>query len=137
MSYGASFASGEAGRIAGIPFRTLDHWARTGFVKPTIQLARGTGSDRLYSRQDILILMIARELRNLGVATAYLARAVKALRQVDDLEEFSGDMLWIGSTDASILSKATVDNCIRSSISTAVILIDIGAIVKRFHGEVQ
>src|SRR6266536_4426743 len=34
---------------AGITYRQLDYWARTGLVAPTIRSAKGSGSQRLYS----------------------------------------------------------------------------------------
>ena len=34
---------------AGITYRQLDYWARTGLVDPSIRSATGSGSQRLYS----------------------------------------------------------------------------------------
>ena len=34
---------------AGISYRQLDYWARTGLVEPTIRTASGSGTSRLYS----------------------------------------------------------------------------------------
>ena len=45
-------------QIAGITYRQLDYWARTGLVKPSIRGAKGSGSQRLYSFKDILTLKI-------------------------------------------------------------------------------
>ena len=36
-------------QIAGITYRQLDYWARTGLVAPSIRSAHGSGSLRLYS----------------------------------------------------------------------------------------
>ena len=38
---------------AGITYRQLDYWARTGLLQPSIRAARGSGSQRLYSFRDI------------------------------------------------------------------------------------
>ena len=43
---------------AGITYRQLDYWARTGLLQPSIRAARGSGSQRLYSFRDILVLKI-------------------------------------------------------------------------------
>ena len=37
---------------AGITYRQLDYWARTGLLQPSIRAARGSGSQRLYSFKD-------------------------------------------------------------------------------------
>src|ERR1044072_483328 len=47
-----------ARNAAGIPYRQLDSWARTGLIEPTVRGATGSGSQRLYSFRDILILKI-------------------------------------------------------------------------------
>jgi hypothetical protein len=45
-----------AGKAAGISYRQLDYWARTNLVEPSIRGASGSGSQRLYSFRDILVL---------------------------------------------------------------------------------
>ena len=39
---------------AGITYRQLDYWARTGLVEPSVRPASGSGSQRLYGFRDIL-----------------------------------------------------------------------------------
>jgi len=46
----------SACQIAGITYRQLDYWARTSLVVPSIRSAAGSGSQRLYSFKDILVL---------------------------------------------------------------------------------
>ncbi|MGH3263935.1 MAG: MerR family transcriptional regulator, partial [Trebonia sp.] len=33
---------------AGITYRQLDYWARTGLVEPSVRAAQGSGTQRLY-----------------------------------------------------------------------------------------
>ncbi|MDP9116798.1 MAG: MerR family transcriptional regulator, partial [Actinomycetota bacterium] len=47
---------------AGITYRQLDYWARTGLVAPTIRSASGSGTQRLYSFKDILVLKVVKRL---------------------------------------------------------------------------
>ncbi len=49
-------------QIAGITYRQLDYWARTNLVVPSIRGAAGSGSQRLYSFKDILVLKIVKRL---------------------------------------------------------------------------
>ena len=49
-------------QVAGITYRQLDYWARTDLVKPSIRTARGSGSQRLYSFKDVLVLKIVKRL---------------------------------------------------------------------------
>lgn len=72
---------------AGITYRQLDYWARTGLVAPTIRSASGSGSQRLYSFKDILVLKVVKRLLDTGVSLQNIRTAVDHLRQrgVDDL----------------------------------------------------
>src|ERR687898_1729965 len=47
------FRAPEAKRIAGITYRQLDYWTRTGLVTPSLNDAHGSGTQRLYSFQDL------------------------------------------------------------------------------------
>src|ERR1700748_2991471 len=72
---------------AGITYRQLDYWARTDLVVPTVRSATGSGTQRLYSFQDILVLKVVKRLLDTGVSLHNIRRAVDALRSrgVDDL----------------------------------------------------
>lgn len=51
---------------AGITYRQLDYWARTGPVAPGIRGAEGSGTQRLYSFRDILMLKVIKRLIDAG-----------------------------------------------------------------------
>lgn len=72
---------------AGITYRQLDYWARTGLVEPSIRPAAGSGTQRLYSFRDILVLRIVKRLIDTGVSLANIRTAVEHLarRGGDDL----------------------------------------------------
>ena len=72
---------------AGITYRQLDYWARTGLVEPSIRGASGSGTQRLYSFRDILVLKIVKRLLDTGVSLQQIRTAVEHLRDrgTDDL----------------------------------------------------
>jgi len=72
---------------AGITYRQLDYWARTGLVEPTIRGATGSGTQRLYSFRDLLVLKIVKRLLDTGVSLQNIRSAVEHLRArgTDDL----------------------------------------------------
>ena len=74
-------------QVAGITYRQLDYWARTGLVNPSIRTARGSGSQRLYSFKDVLVLKIVKRLLDTGVSLQQIRSAVHALQErgVEDL----------------------------------------------------
>ena len=68
-------------QIAGITYRQLDYWARTGLVLPTIRSAHGSGSQRLYSFKDVLVLKVVKRLLDTGVSLQNIRVAVDHLRR--------------------------------------------------------
>lgn len=94
---------------AGITYRQLDYWARTGLVEPTIRGARGSGSQRLYSFRDILILKIIKRLLDAGISLPQIRTAISHLRErgTDDLTRVT-----LMSDGASVYECTTNDEVI-------------------------
>lgn len=78
-------------QVAGITYRQLDYWARTGLVRPSIRGAKGSGSQRLYSFKDILVLKIVKGLLDTGISLQNIRLAVDKLRDrgVSDIAEIT------------------------------------------------
>jgi len=76
-----------AAKASGISYRQLDYWARTELVAPTVQNATGSGSQRLYSFRDILVLKLVKRLLDTGISLQQIRIAVDQLRTagIDDL----------------------------------------------------
>jgi DNA-binding transcriptional MerR regulator len=72
---------------AGITYRQLDYWACTGLIEPSVRGATGSGSQRLYSFRDILILKVIKRLLDAGISLQQIRSAVQHLRArgTDDL----------------------------------------------------
>ena len=76
------FRAPEAKRIAGITYRQLDYWTRTGLVTPSVKDA-GSGTQRLYSFQDLATLKVIKKLLDTGVSLQRVRKAVELLRSMD------------------------------------------------------
>jgi len=74
-------------RAAGITYRQLDYWARTGLVAPSVRGATGSGTQRLYGFKDILVLKVVKRLLDTGVSLQQIRVAISHLRErgVEDL----------------------------------------------------
>jgi DNA-binding transcriptional MerR regulator len=66
---------------AGITYRQLDYWARTGLVQPSVRSATGSGSQRLYGFRDILVLKVVKRLLDTGISLQQIRAAVEHLRE--------------------------------------------------------
>ena len=94
---------------AGITYRQLDYWARTGLVEPSVRPAVGSGSQRLYGFRDILVLKVVKRLLDTGVSLQNIRTAVAHLREhgVDDLAN-----LTLMSDGASVYECTSEDEVI-------------------------
>ena len=76
---------------ANITYRQLDYWARTALVQPSVRSAAGSGTQRLYSFKDILVLKVVKRLLDTGVSLQNIRTAVEHLRArgVEDLAQLT------------------------------------------------
>ena len=76
-------------KAAQITYRQLDYWARTGLVAPEIRGAEGSGTQRLYSFRDILMLKVVKRLLDAGISLQQIRTAIDHLRErgVQDLSQ--------------------------------------------------
>lgn len=94
---------------AGITYRQLDYWARTGLVEPSIRGASGSGTQRLYGFRDVLVLKIVKRLLDTGVSLQQIRIAVQHLRErgTDDLATIT-----LMSDGASVYECTSADEVI-------------------------
>ncbi|HON74240.1 MAG: MerR family transcriptional regulator [Candidatus Lutibacillus vidarii] len=94
---------------AGITYRQLDYWARTGLVEPSVRSATGSGTQRLYSFRDILVLKVVKRLLDTGVSLQQIRVAIDHLRSrgVDDLAQIT-----LMSDGASVYECTSADEVI-------------------------
>ncbi|ABY24253.1 transcriptional regulator [Renibacterium salmoninarum ATCC 33209] len=105
----AGYRGPTACKAAGITYRQLDYWARTGLVEPTVRNAAGSGSQRLYGFRDILVLKVVKRLLDTGVSLQQIRSAVEHLRErgVDDLAQIT-----LMSDGASVYECTSADEVI-------------------------
>src|SRR5690625_7557958 len=75
-----------ASKAAGITYRQLDYWARTGLVVPTLRGAEGSGTQRLYSFRVVLVLKVVKRLFDIVVSRQQIRSALEHLHESSDYE---------------------------------------------------
>lgn len=105
----AGYRGATACKAAGITYRQLDYWARTGLVEPAVRGAAGSGSQRLYGFRDILVLKVVKRLLDTGVSLQQIRQAVDHLRErgVEDLAQIT-----LMSDGASVYECTSADEVI-------------------------
>lgn len=74
----------------GISYRQLDYWARTGLVVPSIRDASGSGTQRLYSFRDLVVLKVVKRLLDAGVSLQNIRKAIDTLRSHGGVDDLAG-----------------------------------------------
>lgn len=78
---GVGYRGPTVTKIVGITYRQLDYWARTELVTPSVRGADGSGTQRLYSFDDIVALRVVKRLLDTGVSLQKVRAAIDELRR--------------------------------------------------------
>jgi len=124
-------------KIVGITYRQLDYWARTDLLKPSLQTATGSGSQRLYSFGDIVQLRVVKRLLDAGMSLKKIRQAMDLLREQlqsrKPLEEVT--LLSDGSTIYAAHSADEVVDVFRRG--QGVFGIAVGPVQEELEGEIH
>ncbi|WP_405981733.1 MerR family transcriptional regulator [Streptomyces sp. NBC_00158] len=125
---------------AGITYRQLDYWARTGLVEPSVRPAYGSGTQRLYSFRDVVVLKIVKRFLDTGVALQNIRTAVQHLRDrgFSDLERMT--LMSDGATVYECTSPDQVVSLLQGGqgvfgIAVGVVWRDVENALSQLHGE--
>lgn len=120
-------------KAAGVTYRQLDYWARTGLVQPSVRNPSGSGTQRLYSFRDILVLKIIKRLLDTGVSLQQIRVAVNQLRErgVQDLANIT--LMSDGASVYECTSDDEVVDLVRGG--QGVFGIAVGSVWREIHGQ--
>ncbi|MGR6969113.1 MerR family transcriptional regulator [Streptomyces cynarae] len=125
---------------AGITYRQLDYWARTGLVEPSVRPAYGSGTQRLYSFRDVVVLKIVKRFLDTGVSLQNIRTAVQHLRErgFRDLERMT--LMSDGATVYECTSPDEVHALLQGGqgifgIAVGVVWRDVENALSQLHGE--
>ena len=84
----------EAAERAGVSYRQLDYWARTGLIEPAVP-AQGSGSRRLYSARDVRRLQAVSALLDAGFDLRRIRAVMDAV--LDEITDDAVGLIVVGS----------------------------------------
>jgi DNA-binding transcriptional MerR regulator len=126
------YRGAAACQIAGITYRQLDYWARTGLVAPSIRTAHGSGSQRLYSFKDILVLKVVKRLLDTGVSLQNIRLAVNHLLETGEADLTGITLMSDGTTVYACTSPDEVVDLVQGG--QGVFGIAVGRVVSEVEG---
>lgn len=74
------YDSKTASRIVGVSLRQLQYWDEQDFIRPSVRLAEGRGTKRLYSFNDLVCLKVVKDLARHGFSLQMIRRCLRPLQ---------------------------------------------------------
>ena len=133
-----AYNSKLASRIVGVSLRQIQYWDEQGFIRPSVKLAGGRGTKRLYSFHDLVCLRVVKDLADRGLSLQKIRLCLRALRDPAAVtSEGSASLKYL--TDGEQLFMITSD---REKILGAmerhfVLSLGIGNLVRELTGAVE
>jgi len=122
-------------RTVGISYRQLDYWARTELVTPSVRDADGSGSQRMYSFNDVVQLRVIKKLLDAGVSLPKIRRAVDYLREELQMPIEDVTLVSDGKTIHACLSANEVVDLLAGG--QGVFAIAVGKVYEELQGRVR
>jgi len=85
-----NYDSKTASRIVGVSLRQLQYWDEQDFIRPSVKLAEGRGTKRLYSFNDLICLKVVKDLAQHGFSLQMIRRCLRPLRENSSYNMRSG-----------------------------------------------
>lgn len=92
-------SASNACNIVDITYRQLDYWVRTNLVSPSVNNGKGSGSQRLFSFQDVLKLKIIKSMLDAGLNLKKIRECINYCEDVLD-KNLSSCSIVFDSTDS-------------------------------------
>ena len=124
-------------KIVGITYRQLDYWTRTDLVSPTIQEAKGSGTQRLYSFNDLLQLKVIKSLTDAGASLQKVRQAIDYVRDNLDEEWSKVTIVADGSGVYACTSDAEVVDLLRSGQGVLGAIVAVGKVRDQLQGTLR
>ncbi|MEV4557983.1 MerR family transcriptional regulator [Kitasatospora sp. NPDC049285] len=125
---------------AGITYRQLDYWARTGLLEPSVRSAYPAGAQRLYGFRDILMLKIVKRLLDAGVSLQNIRVAVTHLQSADQQDLAGLTLMCDGATVYECTSPQQVVDLLNGGqgvfgIAVGAVWLELEGTLGRLHAE--
>lgn len=133
-----TYDSKTASRIVGVSLRQLQYWDEQDFIRPSVQLAEGRGTKRLYSFHDLVCLKVVKDLARHGFTLQTIRRCLVPLKQQSSHTQRPAESLKY-LTDGEEMFMITSD---RQKILDAmerrfVVSLGIGNLVRELDGQAK
>lgn len=92
------YSANDVRELAGVSYRQLDYWTRTGLVAASAAPAHGSGNHRRYEFRDLLEVKIIASLLETGLSLQKVRSAVEQLHKIGVNELSDATLICDGQT---------------------------------------
>lgn len=127
----------QACKIVGITYRQLDYWTRTGLVVPSLQEAKGSGTQRVYSFNDLLQLKVVKNLTDAGASLQKVRQAIDFVRDnlADDWSKVT--IVADGNGVYSLTSEEEVVDLLRKGQGVFGVIVAVDKVREQLQGTLR
>ena len=115
--------------IVGITYRQLDHWARTDLLRPSLCDAKGSGSRRRYSYDDVVQLKVMKKLLDGGQSLQAVRKVIDRLR-VEGESVASAQLVIAGDSVALARDDDELVDLLRGGQGVLAIVLEVAGVKK-------
>lgn len=127
------YRSPQVCKVVGITYRQLDYWDRSDLLGPSLQVASGSGTQRLYTFRDIVTLRVIKRLKDAGTSLHKIRSAFEQLEEQvgEDWREQDITLLSDGTTIYAATSPEEVIDLLQGGQGV------FGIAVRPVHDEIR
>ncbi len=115
------YSGKTAAEIVGITYRQLDYWARTDLIRPELADARGSGSRRKYSYQNLLELKLVKTMLDSGIKLESVREVFSYVRQNLHQDVVSARLVVAGSSAVLVRDDAELVEVVKGQHAQGVL----------------
>lgn len=132
------FDSKMVSRIVGVSLRQIQYWDERGFIRPSVKLAEGRGTKRLYSFSDLIQLRVVKDLTDHGLSLQKIRRCLHYLKRYSpEMVQPRDSLRYLTDGEKLFLLTHDRNKILNVMDRQFVFSLGIGNLVRELNGEVR
>jgi DNA-binding transcriptional MerR regulator len=132
-----AYNSKSASRIVGVSLRQIQYWDEQGFIRPSVKLAQGRGSKRLYSFHDLVCLKVMKDLLHRGFSLQKIRRCLRPLRQYSLAPGSLESLKYLTDGEKLFMITSDREKILDAMNGQFVLSLGIGNLLRELNSEVK
>ena len=133
-----TYNSKMASRIVGVTLRQIQYWDEQGFIRPSVKLAEGRGTKRLYSFHDLVCLKVVKDLTQRGLTLQKIRRCLRPLKQYSArVDQSSESLKYLTDGDKLFMFTSDREKILDAMDREFVLSVGIGSLMQELNGDVR